>query len=84
MSTLITKYGEWVYRAIMLVALAAFWIGSSRESYATKEDVAHLSNQVQALDKTVGIVIEQNKINARQDDQLRDFELRMRALERRP
>lgn len=95
MAPFIQKYGEWIYRAIVLAVLAAFWVGSSRASYATKEDVAatmapvqlemrQISADVAGLDKSLAILAEQSKSNSRQDEMLRDLELRLRMVERRP
>lgn len=95
MPAFISKYGEWMYRGVVLFCVAAFWVGSSKASYATKEDVAavlapvkqelrEISSDVASLDKSLAILAEQAKSNLRQDDVLRDLELRLRTLERRP
>lgn len=95
MNAFLSRYGEWFYRGVVLLALAAFWVGNFRSNYATKADVTNavapvrsqvtsIFLQVTSLDKNLALLAEQHKVNGRQDDSLRDLELRMRAVERRP
>lgn len=113
MSNLLFKYGDWIRWAVVLLTMGAYWVGSSRENYATKDDltgaatavtmqvsaqvsgvtaqvsavtaqVTAVGQELKTLDKSVLVLIEQRKDNLRQDDQIRDFETRIRALERRP
>lgn len=92
MSTLISKYGEWGYRLLVLLALAGYWIGTSKATYATRADVdlaiapvrvdmKEISIQVTSLDRTLLQVVEQNKVNALQDAALKELEARLRVLE---
>lgn len=95
MSQIFARYGEWIYRSTVLIAMAAFWIGNARSNYATKADLTNaiepvrtqmeaIVTQVTGLDKSLALLAEQNKVNGRQDDVLRDLELRLRIVEHKP
>lgn len=80
MHSIVTKYGDWIYRAIMFLLLCAvLWLNSH---YVTRVDFDQLNKQVQGLDTTIKLMVEQNRVNDRQDDAIKDHEKRIRDLER--
>lgn len=95
MTAFVSKYWEWGYRGVMLLGLG-ITIGTLKGTYATREDVQKMFDPVasrfdgfaattearlSALDKTMAVLIEQNKVNSRQDDILHELEMRLRAAE---
>lgn len=93
MHSIITKYGEWFYRAILLSGVCGLLFLNSRyvtheafdtQSKSTRIDFEMISQRVTSMDKTIALMAEQNLVNNRQDKLLEDHEARLRALERRP
>ena len=61
------------------LALVA-WMGSK---FATRAELQALQGQVSEIEKVIAVIVEQNKVNQRQDDTLADHEERLRALEKK-
>jgi hypothetical protein len=79
-NSLITKYGEWFYRAVLL---AAVFIGLYLNSrYVTREEFQILQKQVAQISTQFAVMVESNRVNDLQNDTLHDHEQRLRALER--
>lgn len=96
MTAFLSKYWEWGYRGLVMIGLGVT-IGTIKASYVTKEEIrqivepiisrvdsanAVINARIGAVETTLAVMAEQNKANARQDDILRDLEVRMRATER--
>lgn len=80
MNALMQKYGEWVYRIILLGAVSAGLYLSSH--YTTREEFALLQKQVASIQTQIAVMVETNRINDLQDQLLRDHEARLRAVEK--
>lgn len=91
MNRFIEKHGEWLYRGVVLLFLAAMVF--LRSEFATKQDLdaavteikrssAELSRRVTVTDQTIAVMVEGNKVNERQDEQIKDHEKRLREVER--
>lgn len=60
--------------------LAIFMLKSS---FATHEEVSHVAERVGHVETALKVMVEQNRVNDRQDEALRDHEARIRAQESR-
>ena len=81
MPAFLAKHAEWLYRTILLSGICAvLWLNSK---YVTREEFSVVTRDVDEIKTTLRIMAEQNKINDRQEGQLRDHEERLRTLERK-
>jgi len=80
MHSVVTKYGEWFYRAILLCAVCiGLWLNSR---YVPRDEFSSLKSDVSAIQTTIKVMVEQNRVNDRQDAIIMDHESRIRVLER--
>ena len=54
------------------------WMGSQ---FATKNEVDDLKGKVSEIEKVLAVMVETNRVNDRQDQDIEDHERRIRALE---
>ena len=54
------------------------WMGSQ---FATKSEVDDLKGKVSEIEKVLAVMVETNRVNDRQDEDIADHERRIRALE---
>ena len=54
------------------------WMGSQ---FATKSEVDSLQGKVSEIEKVLAVMVESNRVNDRQDDDIDDHEKRIRDLE---
>lgn len=94
MSTFFKNYSEWIVRGVLLAVTCTTLYLNSRyvtlESYEQdkraeiqdRKAVEELaSKRLTALETIIQVMAESNKVNDRQDNTLRDLEIRVRALE---
>lgn len=62
-----------------LALLALFWL---KGTFATHGEVQAVADRVGKIETALSVMAEQNKVNHRQDETLRDHEIRIRTLER--
>lgn len=81
MNSWLKQHGaEWIYRAIVVAGLAALaWLNSN---YVTRAEFDQTRVTIAGIERTLAIMVEQNKVNDRQDTALQDHEVRLRTLER--
>lgn len=79
MNAWIARYGEWIYRSVLLATVCVGLYLNSR--YVTREEFSTIQEHVRALETTLKVMVEANRINDRQDEQLRDHEARLRVVE---
>ena len=81
---------EWAFRAVVVLGLAAnLWMQThyvtvdryERDQATQREHNAKLDATMVSLDKSLVVLVEQQKTQAIQDAQLADHEKRLRALE---
>ena len=81
----LAKHSEWIYRTLVLAGVCAvLWLNSkyvTRDEFDTR--MVRVENSIVAMNTTLLLIQEQNKVNERQDATLRDFELRLRIIEQR-
>lgn len=78
------KKGELLYRCIVIAGLAAnFWIRGNFVSAETyKADKAKTDETLARITTVLATDEERSRVNDRQDEQLKDHEMRIRKLER--
>lgn len=54
------------------------WMGSQ---FATKSEVDEIQGKVSEIEKVLAVMVESNRVNDRQDDDIDDHESRIRKLE---
>lgn len=64
------------------IGLAALFF--LKGTFASHDEVAAVGDRVSRIETAIQVMVVQNKVNDRQDDQLRDHEGRIRAAEQRP
>lgn len=74
-------YAEWGYRIILAILVAATLY--LKNNYASHEEVGLVGERVVKIETALAVLVEQNKVNDRQDRQLEDHESRIRDMERR-
>lgn len=80
MSTVIKQWSDVFFKVGTPLALAAMlWLGST---FATKEELRELDKRVNDVETVLRVMVEQNKVNERQNEELADHEQRIRKLER--
>lgn len=65
--------------SVPLALAAAFWL---KATFATSDDVRALSERITKSETAIMLLTEKQKDDLRQDDVLKDYEGRLRALER--
>lgn len=78
------KRGELIYRSIVIAGLAAnFWIrGNFVSADVYKADKAKVDETLSRIATVMATDEERSRVNDRQDEQLKDHEMRLRKLER--
>lgn len=61
--------------------LGLFALFYLKSSFATHDEVANVGRRVADVESAIRVMVEQNKVNDRQDEQLRDHEGRLRVVE---
>lgn len=67
--------------SVPLGLAAAFWL---KATFATSEDVQVISARLTKSETAILLLTEKQKDDVRQDDLIKDHEVRLRALERAP
>ncbi len=86
------NYGEWIYRALVVCSILA--VAVLKQNFATAEDLFHATREIKQsvgtigtrvteMEKAMAVMVEQHKVNERQDTILRDHEERLRHVERK-
>ena len=55
-----------------------------KSSFATHDEVANVADRVGKVETALRVMVEQNRVNDRQDESICDHEQRLRSLERAP
>lgn len=77
----LAKHAEWIYRTLLLLGVVAvLWLNSR---YVTRDEFNLVQNDVSEIKVTLRLMAEQNKVNDRQDEILRDIEQRLRVVEKK-
>lgn len=78
-------YGEWIWRLLIMVGICGlYWLRSqfvSLAEYQTDRD--GMRKSIEEITRVLAIEQERDKVNDRQDEQLKDHETRLRILENR-
>lgn len=91
----IAKHWLTIWRGIIAILLVGVAFGQIKADYVTKKDlvaaVAPFAEQaksnavhISAMETTIAVMAEQNKRNDRQDELIKDLEMRLRSVEKLP